>query len=155
MLKTRNFFTGLGIGFLLSGFILVITNGFIAQDITSVNKQYSIDELKVIAKKENLYLYTKDELDELLKEQENSVNSNQEDGKINRTYFSIPKGFSSDEVADYLLEIGLLMDKEVFLDILDNNNLTTKIIAKTYYYEQALSTEELIELITNTDQANW
>lgn len=155
MLKTRNFFIGLGIGFLLSGFILVVTNGFISQDITSINKQYSIDELKMIAKKENLFLYTKDELDELLKEQENSYSSNLDDGKISRTYFSIPKGFSSDEVADYLLEIGLLKDKEVFLDILDNNNLTTKIIAKTYYYEQELSIEGLIELITNTNQANW
>lgn len=142
-------------GFFLSGIILVISNGYISQDMSGLNKQYSIDELKIIAKKENLYLYTEDELDELLKEHESSNSINQEDGKIKGVYFAIPKGFSSDEVADYLLEAGVLKDKAEFLDILDKEGLTTKIIAKTYYYDQELSTEELIELITNTDRANW
>ncbi len=155
MLKTRNFFIGLGMGFLLSGIILVISNGYISQDRTSLSKQYSVDELKIIAKKENLYLYTKDELDALLKEQENNNSSNQEDGILKGVYFAIPKGFSSDQVADYLIEVGVLKNKDEFLNILDNEDLTTKIIAKTYYSDKELSTEELIELITNTDRTNW
>lgn len=153
MFKTRNFFVGLGLGFLFSGLLLTIYNGLIYEDLTRFNKSYTIDELKVVAKKENLYLYTKDELDALLKEYENNCND-QDGNKIDGIYFAIPKGFSSVEVADYLYEVGVLKDKEGFLNILDNENLTTKIIAKTYYYEQELSTEELIELITNTDQAN-
>lgn len=146
-------------GFLFSGLFLTIYNGFIYEDFTGFNKPYTIDELKVVAKKENLYLYTRDELDALLKEYENNCNgqgeNTTEENNIKGVYFAIPKGFSSDEVADYLLEVGVLKDKEEFLKILEKESLATKIIAKTYYYDHDLSTEELIELITNTDRANW
>jgi len=154
MLKTRNFFIGLGIGFLTSGLMLSFYGSFNSDNLNGFNNQYTIEELKVIAKKENLYLYTKDELDALLKEHEND-NNNQEAVNKNRFYFAIPTGFSTDEVADYLIEVGVLKEKEKFLSILDSENLTTKIIAKTYYFEQELSTEELIEMITNTDSEDW
>jgi len=70
-------------------------------------------------------------------------------------YFAIPNGMTSSNAADYLFEIGLLNDKSLFQQILNDNNLTKNIIAKTYKYQENLSVEELIELITGKKKETW
>ncbi len=90
-----------------------------------------------------------------------STNTTSEDTNANKTnndnsekviYFSIPDGMRSEQVADYLVEIGILKEKNKFLDILEKKHLATKIIAGTYKYDKVLITEELVKLLTEAKQ---
>lgn len=154
MLKSRNFIIGLGMGFILSGIIIIIYSSIISKDLLVYNKDYTIEELKVLAKQENLYIYTEEELN-IFKIELQANYSNEGMANIVSSHFTIPSGFTSIEVAEYLYEVGILKDKEEFINILDEKKLSTKVIAKTYEYDNELSTEELIELITGTSKAGW
>lgn len=154
MLRSRNFLIGLGIGFILSGIIITIYSSFVSKDLLVYNNHYTIEELKILAGQENLFIYTEEELNNLKIELEANY-INQKMDNTDGSHFAIPSGFTSNEVAKYLYEVGILKDKEKFINILDEKNLSTKVIAKTYVYDHELSTEELIELITGTSKAGW
>lgn len=174
MYKNRYFLFGLGIGFILCGIILIISNeGFIPFNSTEKNfasDELTIEELKEIAKEKNLYLYTEVELNEVIKDSldkqvdenlNNNVENKDEENTVetevveetNLIKFTIPYGMDSFEVADYLFNVGVLKDREMFQQILSNNGLTKKIISGEYEAGD-LSVEELIELITNIKLEN-
>lgn len=175
MYKNRNFLIGLGIGFILCGILLIISNGdfnsFFSTSDNSTSNELTIEELKEIANEKNLYLYTEEELNELINslektddkvtETKDETSNNDEDAKTetgvetnkNIFKFSIPYGLDSFEVADYLFSVGVLKDKQMFQEILTKNDLTKKIISDGYETGD-LSIEELIELITNTNIKN-
>ncbi len=154
MFKNRYFIMGLGLGFILCGVLLI----FYGEDLIFSNStDITIEELKEIGIEKNLYIYTEEELNELIKQSNNeedeelNVCDNEiEDDIINNEsiIFTIPYGLDSYEVTNHLYDIGVLEDKQEFNRILINNNLTKKIIAGDYEYNQNLSVGELIELIT-------
>lgn len=156
MFKSRNFFTGFGIGLILSSILIFFSSS--PADIL-LNKDISIEQLKESADKQNLILYTTEELDLVktkVKEEVLNDMAAKEDIKPEELiYFAIPNGMTSSNAADYLFEIGLLNDKSLFQQILNDNNLTKNIIAKTYKYQENLSVEELIELITGKKKETW
>ncbi|MGD9677145.1 MAG: hypothetical protein AB7V16_02110 [Vulcanibacillus sp.] len=149
MFKNRYFLIGLGFGFILCGIILIIFNS----DYVSFKENkvdYTNDELKEMALERNLFLYTEEEINEIITKSNIIENIIPEDNNENKTIFTISYGLDSFEVAEYLYNIGVLEDKQMFQQILTDNNLTKKIIAGQYEIGD-LTITELIELITNVE----
>lgn len=147
MFNSRNFLIGLGVGLLFSGFILIFFAG-----PSTVQSTPSLDKLKQYAKHYNAYVYTEEELNQIIEDAQQEQVVEKKPEAIN---FTISQGMASSEVANYLSDLGVLDDEETFLNLLSENDLTKKIIAKTYIYDEELSTEELVELITGTKKEDW
>lgn len=172
MFKSRNFFIGLGLGLIVASVLLMIYGGSFTKP-----KEFTLDELRQLAEQQSLTLYTEDELNELKSqiEQEitvkqgsinDSVNSNNNNNTDNTNTdnqnnitksveFTIKDGMDSFDVADYLIQVGILKDDQKFQEILSKNKLDTQIIAGNYQCEDSISIINLIELITDTKQENW
>lgn len=172
MYKNRYFLMGLGIGFILCGILLILSSG----DLISIystpdnftSEKLTVEELKMIADEKNLYLYTEEELNEIIKNSTkidddipenidelpyNNEEDIENDANSKIFKFRISYGLDSYEVADYLFSVGVLKDKQLFQKILKDNNLTKMIISGDYETKD-LTVEELIELITRTNIEN-
>lgn len=161
MLNSRNFYIGVGIGLIISSLILMPLNLSLANEIENLDNNITIDELKLIAAEKNLHILTDEEYEKLKNpESPKEETANEEDkntdeskeakdeNKVAPDTFTISQGMQTEEIADYLLDSGIIDDKEYFLKILNDKGLTKKIIAGTYEYEQDLTAEDIIELIT-------
>ena len=146
MFRSRNFLMGLGIGFVLIGLVLILFRPNLPAE-TEEEKDYqqtedlSIEELKKVASAKGFFLYTQEEIDQITAEKANQTCEKE-------IYFTIAKGMDSSNIAEYLVEIGLIDDKEAFLNLLTEKNLITKIQTGTYKAKEKMSTEEVIDLIT-------
>lgn len=146
MFRSRNFLMGLGIGFVLIGLVLILFRPNLSAE-TEEEKDYqqtedlSIEELKKVASAKGFFLYTQEEIDQITAEKTNQTCEKE-------IYFTIAKGMDSSNIAEYLVEIGLIDDKEAFLNLLTEKNLITKIQTGTYKAKEKMSTEEVIDLIT-------
>ncbi len=116
----------------------------------------------MIANEKNLYIYSEEELNELIKvsnnkyDKDKAVNDEENKNSVEGEFisFTIPYGFDTYQVTELLFNFGILEDKQEFNTILVKNHLTKGIIAGDYKYNLNLSTQELIELITNTELDN-
>jgi len=149
MFKSRNFLMGLGIGFLMISLFMIFYGE------SDLNRQWSISDLKQLAKQNGYELYTQDELEEYASIQyDQGMNDCVTQGKENQEkiskeiYVSIPKGFDSFHVADYLFEVGVIDDKKRFLQFLNERKTATKIKAGVYQFDSEMSLEDVVNLIT-------
>lgn len=149
MFKNRLFLIGLGFGFILSGIFLSL---FVSDNSNISTKDITVQELKDIAADMNLYVYSQKELNQIISD--NSIFNEKKDNE-STLYFTIEPNMSSQEIVDYLFEIDVINDKEEFIELLIDSNLSTKILAGEYLYLKDISDEELIELITNVKKEEW
>ncbi len=148
MVKSRNFLMGLGAGFLIISVILIFHD-----ENRGITYHWTIDELKKISLEEGYKLYTEDELNQVtieyeqrLAECQNQKNIKEKEQEI---VFEIHKGMDTYSVALYLEGIGVIQEKNLFIEQLNDKKLTRKIKAGTFTYVPTMTMDNLIEMITS------
>lgn len=160
MLKNKSLWNGIGIGLIAGAFLLQMMlwgSESASRDYTKNNSgatTWTDKHLETAAADAGFQLlpaeetwYSQAELDEALQAQRSE--SKTEPKEITVRSFIILPGMSSEQIADILLQLRIIEDKERFKAKLSENDLHTRIQAGLYYFDEPLPTlEEVVEKLT-------
>jgi len=156
MFKSRKFLVGLGVGLIISSLFLIFFTPSTPTE-TQKNKEWTVDELREAASIKGYKLLTNEEIENLKKQIIEVTPPSKENNQNSKTQvdFIIVKGNSTSEIADYLLDREIIINKDEFLEILEDYHLTKKIRAGEYKYSTDMTVKETVALITHTNSEEW
>jgi hypothetical protein len=170
--KNKLFLYGLGAGLITASILLQIVS-FSAPDrqlkdsVVSLSEAEwdglfteQLDQLGTAANRNGYKLspldevtYTEKELKDKIEtalnetvQDDNQVSASE--NNIQMSSFTILKGMGSAEVANHLLQLGLIQDSAEFMQAMDREQLTTSIQAGLYTFEGTPELEQIIAKIT-------
>lgn len=154
MLKNKLFLNGLGTGLIIGAILLQLMisvseaeNKPLPESEPPLKQEVNdLDALKETAKELGYQLYTQEEMDKLLKAAKEETYK-QSSVKIIKA-FVIPSGSAASEVANMLLDLKLIADKQSFEDALSQKQLNSKIQPGYYQFEGTPKLAEVIKKIT-------
>ncbi len=146
--SVRNIILGVGIGLVISSII----------NINASQQRLTVEQLEKEAERYNLKL-VKNEIEKSYPEevttptpqpeqQDIDESQNDENQQKNTVEFYIKKGSNSYNIADGLIEKGLIKDKQAFIDRLYELDKSGKAQAGTFYIPENADIDTIIKIIT-------
>lgn len=162
MLRSRHFWTGIGCGFIVGAIILQLMLWSKPADTQAAlnlpSTSLSVDELKQQAEQLGYELLPSDitwldseQVEAEWEQRERQIREDAENDAPTIRSFIIVPGMTSDDVADMLLQLGLINDKEYFKSLLTKDDLHRTLQARLYVFYDEPKVEEIIEKITKND----
>ncbi|MFA6807731.1 MAG: hypothetical protein WCR27_01935 [Eubacteriales bacterium] len=152
MKNLKVYLLGIGTGLIISAIIVTLFGIFDCNKILFERTYQKVEEAdksdKVVEPKKEEYLGNKS-MDMGQTKAENDTSKNVEVELVNKKV-TIDKGATAIEIADILCSEGIIKDKQKFLDIVNNNNISRNFIAGEYN----LSTNEKEDIVINILQNN-
>lgn len=138
----KNIVLGIGIGFILAAIVNINAN----------NRPMTVEEIKKEAEKHNLIILTKEQV----------INQQQADQRKEpaaapaatpatggeKVTIRIESGATSERVANLLKDAGLVKDAKKFIGRLEELDKTSKLKVGEYTVRKGMSTDALIEILT-------
>lgn len=159
MVKKRSFWTGMGLGIALGAILLQMmtigATGLAAPE--SEQEDIHVDLLGEHAERLGYQLYAndqewiaKDELERQVAAAERAVLKSvtpQEIVSVKGSFY-ILSGMSPEQVAEMLLSLSLIQDKELFINEMKNRNLQGQIQTGVYTFKDDIHLDEIVDMIT-------
>lgn len=137
----KNVMLGFGLGLVLTSLI----------NINIQSKNVTIDFIKSEALKKGLIIIDPKDVINKNNDLSNIDSDNHHNKDTVVVEVKIEKDFDSYKTADALLNYGLIEDKKVFIDRLNNCKKTDLINHGIFFIEKGSTIEEIIDIITNSN----
>ncbi|MGI6586829.1 MAG: endolytic transglycosylase MltG [Gracilibacteraceae bacterium] len=126
----KNIMLGVGIGIVFSSML----------NISMGNREMTMEEIRNEAMKHGLFVFSKEEIISS-RNQENDVS-------VEKIRLEIKKGMSSENIADLLVQKGIIDESGAFLDRLKETNAETKLKEGIYEIPKGSGYDEIINMLT-------
>lgn len=126
----KNIVLGVGIGIVFSSML----------NISMGNREMTMEEIRNEAMKHGLFVFSKEEIISS-RNQENDVS-------VEKIRLEIKKGMSSENIADLLVQKGIIDESGAFLDRLKETNAETKLKEGIYEIPKGSGYDEIINMLT-------
>lgn len=126
----KNIVLGVGIGIVFSSML----------NISMGNREMTLEEIRNEAMKHGLVVFSKEEII--------SSRNQENNNSLEKITVEIKKGMSSENIADILVQKGIIDEPGAFLDRLKETNTETKLKEGVYVIPKGSGYDEIIEILT-------